>query len=357
MKFKLLITLLLLLFTLVGHAFDPICSEFFLPPTPKVALEQIQELKLGTYNVLNLSKSVGHYEDINGVRTFIPGSSLKPLEQTQGVAKAILEAKLDIVVLQEVEGIEALENFGREFLDNKYFPISLRGNDERGIDIGFLVKKNLPFEIQMDSYKAIKWIDPSDATGSEKLLFSRDLPVMKIYFTSAQPRGPPDMVLIGTHFKSQRDRARDPKSRIFREAQVKETTRIIREMQNTYGSRTPILLAGDFNGDIHNSEFRHLTETGLLEEAFEVKQIPASQRVTHTYHPRGGATEESQLDAFMFTPNFRHYVKDAGVHRYKNPDGSVKPLPQSYAEREQNPSDHFMVKMTVDFSAFYRRSP
>lgn len=349
---KFLALILFLFLNLTALAFSPTCNQFLLPPVPKLKLQEIQELKIGTYNVLNLNMSVGKYETIKGKRVFISGKSEKPIWQRQQVARAIKESELDIIVLQEVEGLSSLEQFNKQFLSDEYFEICLKGNDERGIEIGFLVKKNLPFHIEVDSYKDLTWEDPLSGGEVEKL-FSRDLPVMKIYFSDKSPQGPPDMVLIGTHYKSQRGKGEiDPTSKVKRAAQASETAKIISELKKEYGPKTPIMLAGDFNADINKSEFDSLTKDGLLEEALEVKNIPKEERVTHTFHPYSGPTSYSQLDAIMFTPNLKSYVKDAGVYRYKDQQGNVKPIPQTYAEREQNPSDHFMMKMIIDFSQF-----
>jgi exonuclease III len=344
----------LLLLTSPVRAFTPICRDFFLPPVPKQQLQDIKKLNIGSYNVLNLNHSVGKYQDINGQRVFVPDSKAKPEWQQREVANAIKETNLDILVLQEVEGINALEDFASNHLDDLYYPIVMKGNDGRGIEIGFLVKKNLPFEINMQSYKEMTWQDPLSGNQTEKL-FSRDLPVMNIYFSNAQPRGPPDMVLIGTHYKSQRGSGSDPTSKVMREAQVKETARIIQQLKDKHGPKTPILLAGDFNADINSSEFSHLKEGGMLHEALDAKNVDPKERVTHSYHPRDGETKYSQLDAIMFTPDFTQYVEEAGVYRYKDANGNVKPIPRTYEERELNPSDHFMTWMKVDFSSFLNR--
>lgn len=352
---KMLISFLFfLLISSPSQAFDPICRDFFLPPVPKQKLQAIQKLNIGSYNVLNLNHSVGRYQDINGQRVFVPDKKAKPEWQQREVAKAIKETNLDIIVLQEVEGINALDDFASTYLDDLYYPIVMEGNDGRGIEIGFLVKKNLPFEINMQSYKEMTWQDPLNNNQTEKL-FSRDLPVMNLYFSNTQPRGPPDMVLIGTHYKSQRGSGTDPTSKITREAQAKETARIVKGLKEKHGPKTPILLAGDFNADINSSEFTHLKEDGLLNEALEVKNVNPEDRITHTYHPRDAETKYSQLDAIMFTPDFTKYVEDAGVYRYKDANGNVKPIPRTYEEREGNPSDHFMTWMKVDFSSFLNR--
>src|SRR5690606_25865338 len=105
----------------------------------------------------------------------------------------------------------------------------------------------------------------------EKKLFSRDVPVLHMRRLDASDLDPPDMIVMGTHYKSQRDRANDIGSAILREAQVKKTVEIAKFYQSKYGQDINIVLAGDFNGDIHrNPEFKSLFESKVFQDSFDV---------------------------------------------------------------------------------------
>jgi len=64
--------------------------------------------------------------------------------QRNNTAMAILDAKPDILAVQEIENIYTLRNFNEQYLSN-YFGhvISLDGNDPRGIDVGLLIKRDI----------------------------------------------------------------------------------------------------------------------------------------------------------------------------------------------------------------------
>lgn len=64
--------------------------------------------------------------------------------QRNNTAQAILDAKPDILAVQEIEKIHTLRIFNDTYLDN-YFDriISIDGNDPRRIDVGLMVKAGL----------------------------------------------------------------------------------------------------------------------------------------------------------------------------------------------------------------------
>ncbi len=317
------------------------------------ALQAIKQLKVGSYNVLNLFEKVGKHvpdPDNPGKLKKISDAQPKAERSLREQGKIILENDLDIVTLAEVENIAALRDFNDNYLDGKYQVFLIEGNDERGIDVAFLVKKDLPFLIEQRSHKEETWVDPVFGGGPTKL-FSRDL-------TSLIVRAPgqlePLFVLFGTHYKSKRDRdGRDPESNILRGAQVQRSAEIIARYRAEFGATVPIMLAGDFNGEVGKaSEFRPLFEAAGLVDSFDATPNPPSEkdRITHTYHPRDGAAHYGQMDAVLVSKGLRSSVKKAEAYRYKNADGTVRPIPATYEERSKNPSDHFPVIVTLDFT-------
>lgn len=348
MNLKTFLFLLLLIPFQVLKALTPLqCGDYLLTEGPKRSLNEINEIKIGSYNVLNLEQSPGQYKVIDGVKQFVPERLDKPEWQTKLIANAIKEKDLDFLVMQEVEGIAALEKFNLDYLDNKYLALCYKGNDGRGIDIGFLIKKDMPFYVQYESFKNIKWNNPLK-DGKEELLFSRDLPVLKVYFNEANPpQGPPNMILLGTHFKSQRPTAGDPTSETLRKAQAQKAAEIINHLKTQHGQNAPIMMMGDFNADINSGQFSNLKRQGFMEDVFDVKNLSPEERITHTYHPRDGATQNNQLDAILINPSLKNAVLEAKVYRYKDANGVEKPLPKTYEERSLNPSDHFMIYMTL----------
>ncbi|UPT73584.1 MAG: hypothetical protein M0D55_17245 [Elusimicrobiota bacterium] len=123
-----------------GEASGPVSAA----AEPVRSLSSIRQLKLGSYNVLNLFQNVGkHVPDETNPGKLKKVSDAAPKEEwsLRAQGQVILENDLDIVTLQEVENAAALEDFNRNYLDGKYKVFLIEGNDERGIDVAFLVKK------------------------------------------------------------------------------------------------------------------------------------------------------------------------------------------------------------------------
>lgn len=305
------------------------------PQSSKRPLKQIQELRFGTYNAYNLMQSAD-------------GQVQKAEHHRKGVASVILDNNLDVVVLQEVENEAALKAFAKQYLNDLYEPLMSRGNDARGIQVAYFVKKDLPFQIELLSHAKSTAVDP--VSGATKPIFSRDLPALKIWSEGQDAsKEDPLVSFFGTHFKSKRDRPGDTQSRLLRGAQVQAASEIMESEMKAHPSSF-VMIAGDFNGDVRlEAEFDPLKR--LLKDAFELQpRVPSDMdRVTHTYHPRGGATHFSQIDAFLVKDSDPALIKETFVHRYKDASGNTKPIPQSFDERSENPSDHFPVILKFNF--------
>lgn len=332
-----------------GEPESPVSAADF----PVRALETIQQLKMGSYNVANLFERVGaHVPDPAhpGKLKKISDAQPKPEWAMREEGRIILENDLDIVTLAEVENAAALQDFNDRFLGGRYRVYLIEGNDERGIDIAFLVKKDLPFDIKQRSHKEETWVDPV-LGGGPRRLFSRDLTALVV---RAPGKSEPLFVLFGTHYKSKRDRdVRDPESVILRTAQVQRTAEILERYRKEFGAGVPVMIAGDFNGAVAEEDaYKPLFGAAGLTDSFDALPKPpsAEERITHTYHPRGGPAHYAQMDAVLVSQSLRGTVRGARVYRYKNPDGTERLIPKTYEEREKNPSDHFPLIVTLDFA-------
>jgi endonuclease/exonuclease/phosphatase family metal-dependent hydrolase len=304
--------------------------------TPSARSKQsLRELNIGTYNVYNFYQSLRD------------GGGEKSAERMQAMADAITSNKLDVVVLQEVDSLESLKRFNSERLAAAYRPLLIPGNDGR--HVGFLLKKDLPFRTELVSHKATTDLYP--ITGTQMPIFSRDLPALHVW-TSEQPEGEaPLLVLLGTHKKSKITRRGDPESVALRSLQAQAAADIVAHYRRKWGAQLPVLVAGDFNGTVHEGpEFRPLTE--MLEDSLDLGSRPArsnDERATHAFLSNGDNPIYNQLDAILLTPNLRDAVEESFVHRYKDAQGNVLRLPRSSAERELNPSDHYPVVLKLRF--------
>lgn len=311
---------------------------------PKRALNTVREIKVLQYNVENLFMSVGKHELLPTNASFkrVTDAEVKPEWQLEGVATPMLEFKPDLMILEEVESIDALTQFNSDYLSGAYRPLLVKGNDERGINIGFYVKKDLPLDITMESHKDMTWTDPT--TRQVQKLFSRDVPAVMVRREGEV--GTPLLIVLGNHAKSKRDRNGDPLSEKLRSAQYQAIGQIIDGYIAKYGKDVPIMIAGDFNTDVRNSPSVKPVRDRMV-DAFDLKGLTGLARVTHTFHPNGGQAEYNQIDAVFVSPSLSKSITTASVYRYKDQSGREKPLPKTYDERGKNPSDHFPVMVTV----------
>lgn len=321
----------------------------------KKPVESVKALNVGSYNLLNLFEEKGH---IHGKKksffSVIEDLSrpidepLKTLEALKNEAKIILDNDYDVLSVEEVENLEALSAFSNEFLAGKYDSYLIEGNDPRGIDVGFLVKSTLPFQIEQRTHREETWEDPTQ--GNKKVrIFSRDLPAL---IFKLEKKEKPVMVFFGTHFKSKRDRPNDPESRILRQAQVERASQIVKNYEKEFGSELPIFLAGDFNGEIaHEKEFEALHSIASMTDSFDVVSPPLSEqeRITHSYFPKDGQPKWAQLDAVLVNQSAGRFITKAKVARYQDNNGQELPIPKSFSDVKKNPSDHYPVEASLDF--------
>jgi hypothetical protein len=133
-------------------------------------LNEIKDLVVMTYNVENLFYRVGQFERMAGKKFRQKpggqGQRPKPEYEVRGVSEAIKDVNPDVIILEEVENVFALDHLNEQYLDHAYQSVLVQGNDARGINVGFLIKKNLPFHMEVESHKDMTWYDPVDKENS-----------------------------------------------------------------------------------------------------------------------------------------------------------------------------------------------
>ncbi len=314
------------------------------------AIQQVQELKIVTYNMLNLYMHLGKYHQNNSIHM-----TQKPRWALDQMAELFEKHPFDIMVAQEVESVQSAREFNKEFLKNKFRVMTTTTKDARGLYTVFFIRKTLPFEYRMDSHLNEKWKDPMD--GDMKEVFPRDIPTL--HLLDPADKSVPLMTLIGAHFKSMRHRDisvgdgtynRDFESRVQREAQVNRATQIIQRYQLTYGFKHPIVIMGDFNNS-HNFQpefmgfFRH---TKLRDSLSLMEELGYLDRVSHSYFGNGRA-QHHQLDGILIVPSLIEAMSSSYVIPYYDQNGNPKPLPYNKNDRKSNPSDHWPILAVFDF--------
>ncbi len=290
----------------------------------------------------------------------------KPLEKLRKIASAVRDMDPDILMLCEVGGRESLENFNRLFLDNAYETHLIEGNSDRGIDIGYMVKRELPFTYELISYKdrPIDFLYPheklSKETGYGNLRsaqvsshrFSRDVLELRVY---ESPGELPVLILLLTHLKSQLDRERiDPGGRDRRRAELEKLVEIYREIRGNFDHRVPVMVGGDFNGvaariDM-DPEFSALYEKTDLLDCLEIAGVPVDERFTFQQLHRTRPGVNRQLD-YIFVPTelaSRVNKEETWVYRFKDEAGQTQLIPRNLNEKLALPSDHYPVVLTLD---------
>jgi exonuclease III len=317
-------------------------------------LEDIKDLKIATYNLEQLLNPNIHTPWNAALQIHEPFDRVKWGVKINGLAKTIRRAKPDVLVVQEIEDMATAQLLNHK-LNDKYRLILIKGNDGSK-NIAFFVKKDLPFDIEAQSNVNHRMTSIADPSRTE-LVFNRDAPFLFLSRAGSPVTEPPLIAIIGVHFKAQKLVETD-KEFAKRLKQAEVTASIYRLIKKKF-SRTPIMIVGDFNGDIaHSADLEPLRQLGVVDSmSLTAKKSGTMDKVTHTAHPPPPAsTVYSQLDGALLSPKLQKegMVKDAEVVSYFDEQGNPKPLPSTYEKRIENPSDHFLMSFTLDFQKLLR---
>ncbi len=304
------------------------CQRVWLDVPSYKKLKDLPRLRLMTFNLENF------IYDTAGKNL-----KLKDSEKVAGVAKVILDQRPDILIVQEAQNQKALENFNEQHLSDRYRVFIMESLEQKGSNVGFLVKKDLDIHIEIESHRDFQWIDPVKQTPVS--IFTRDLPALLIKENSTST---PAMIIFGNHGKSKINRPGDPESTLLRTAQIEAMAQIMQNYHKRFNTEVPMVIAGDFNTDVSKGpEMKPLKP--LFKDAFDISPSPEAtiDRATHSLHTRDGETHYNAMDAILVNSALENSIQSARVFRYKDSHGHALPLPETYQERSQNPSDHYPV--------------
>jgi endonuclease/exonuclease/phosphatase family metal-dependent hydrolase len=281
-------------------------------------------------------------EDLTEIKWQLMSSSLfanKAKEKCLMLAQTIREAEADIVMMTEVGGHESLENFARFVLNDEYYSISLPSNSDRGIDLGYLIKKTLLFKVDVKTH--INYPLPGPAHR-----FSRDVLRLDLSLD-----GKISLILLLVHIKSKLDlKKTDFEGRTRRVLEVKGLLEIYRQL---LPQKVPVLVGGDFNGHAGEvdteEEFKSLyAETDLKDIAY-LAQIPPEERFSYIYFTRGGNRFVQQIDYLFISEQYQGMLipEECYFPRYKNLLGAPLPIPTRIEQKSTLPSDHYPFLATL----------
>lgn len=351
----------------------------------------------GTWNFMNLTFGPGKFEPGPGM-TMIPvkvddpevkkwmrlHQPEKDHRQMLWMAKMIQEQKFDVLFGQEIFGEQDLEIFDRHYLANAYGEHYFPGNDTRGIGLGSFVQPNFPFAREYRSYAHLRWNDPVldgiTLIGSEKPVlkgeknpvpvFKRDLGVTFLYsrasYGASKQERKPTMIHINYHGKSRRDRPGDGESRMWIGNELFQMGKVLDELRAEFGEDVPLVVSGDFNVGPESEEMSPIRDR-LINPFQEKKFLPPMQSdlITHSFHPREpvNTTPEisfrrpyanpanpavySAVDQVWVNAAALALFQEIEVVQYKDEFGHPYPVPATYEERAQLPSDHRLVRWVM----------
>lgn len=302
------------------------------------------QLKVLQWNVENLFLFLDYYNQENfneisenqwqGMTSSLRGN--KPLVKVQEIAQIILQENPDVCVFCEVGGTESLNNLNKYFLKDRYLVKMRKSNSRRGIDVGFLVRKELPWIASVKTNRFLKL----DSRFQEDSKFSRDIPELRFYNQQQVLQ----MVIMGLHFKSKASLGEDYFGIETRSAEVRGLVKIYNRVQNKY--QVPIIVAGDFNGELHeDSEFNPLWEETDLQDCLIKQQPVITERATFV---RMDPYKLSRLDYVLSCP--RVQVQSMQVIKFKTFYDIEMPFPTSWNEKKKLPSDHYPQIMVCEIN-------
>ncbi len=303
-------------------------------------------LKIAHINTENLFLLYTDYKN-SSTDTNLPP---KDTDKTSELARAILDIDADILCLTEVGGLDSLDLFNEHYLQKKYSPSLIPGNSDRGIELGYLVKKDLPFLVGHLTHKN-RVIAKS--TNGDDIFFSRDLGELRFFDKSDGKKENPKLIILHSHLKSKWDRTGlDPLGKKQRRFEVEAIIQVYLELGVKYPS-TKILVSGDLNGtaakDICEDEFKAIYEKTKLADLMDALDIPVGERATFVHFERDSGPLPQQIDYIFLPSELIPFIdkENSGIYQYKTKDGNPIPHPQTTFERYALPSDHYPVVLTL----------
>jgi endonuclease/exonuclease/phosphatase family metal-dependent hydrolase len=267
--------------------------------------------------------------------------SNKSKEKCQILANTIKEAQADVVMVTEVGGPESLANFAKYVLNDEYYSVSLPSNSDRGIDLGYLIKKTLPWKFDVHTYIDYRLPEPARR-------FSRD--VLRL---DLKENDETKMILLLVHIKSKLDlRRADFEGRTRRVLEVKGVVEIYNDLSAKYPD-IPVLVGGDFNGIAAErdteEEFKAIYELSDLKDVAYLANIPDEDRFSYIYFNRGGNRFVQQIDYLFISEKFANLIDAPECYfpRYKNLTGAPLPIPKRMEQKNILPSDHYPFIATL----------
>jgi len=308
------------------------------------------QVTVGTFNLNNLFSRYNFKGEINAIQDddtnvnsewryeFGPGDTFKvrtyrgrlvkekETKDTERIAERIKRIDVDILAVQEVEDIDTLRQFNRDYLDGIYrYTVLIEGNDPRLIDVGLLSK--LPIGGITSWQQATHPADPAQP------VFGRDLVEVQILNPS---RSRKLLTIFNNHLKSHFvDYREDPvageQSNNERRARQAEMVAQIVKSRTRPNSRFVVL--GDMNDppdSTYLQAFLGDAELQLVDALANPQETrppkpdtppPPSPAWTHRYKASGQPAQYELYDQIWLSPKLAAKQTGASIDRRKRHTG------------------------------------
>jgi hypothetical protein len=244
-------------------------------------------------------------------------------------------------MLVEVGGEESLHNFNQHFLVDRFQPFFLEGNSKRGIDLGFLIRKDLDWRPECLSNRETP-VEVHTWKGKIISRFSRDVAELRLH-EGCQLK----IILLLTHLKSKISTLEDVGGKDVRTAEAIALAGIYEKLRKDLPD-VPVVVGGDLNTDISSLELEVLRRTDL-QDYHDIAKTSPEDRVSLVHFDFFGRPRHSVLDYLLVSPHLQDRVvkSKSYTYRYKGFYDVAEELPRLLKERYQMPSDHYPLVLTL----------
>lgn len=301
-----------------------------------------------------------------------PTTLLKDKVKVEKIRDIFHELSPDVAFLMEVGGNKSLNHFNENYLESTYQVALRKGNSNRGIEIGYLIKRSflkkngLIFDHISHANKPINFIYPHEKVANEKALIkgnkarhhshrmSRDLSELRFYRKEDTRKEKPVLIILGVHLKSKLDKdGIDWQGTKRRRAECRYACDIFKKRMERYRNNCPLILTGDFNGECHQDkcdpEFQDLLHLDGVKDLSEHLKLAREESISFVGMDKAKKPFGLQLDYFFFHEKWKDFFirEDSGFYRYKNAEGNILPLPQNPGAKFAMVSDHYPIVATA----------
>lgn len=259
---------------------------------------------------------------------------------TENTGRVIHELKADVMCVVEAEDRIALKHFNNTVMpkvgDKPFEHVMLiDGNDNRGIDVGILVRE--PYTIE----KITSHVDDQDSQG---IIFSRDCAEYVITWDKDKKE---KLLVLVNHLKS-KGYGSKASSDAKRKRQA-ERVREIYEQRRKEGYRY-IAIVGDFNDTPDSPALGNLIQDDGLVDIMKHDKFVGDKR-PGTY---GNGTKAGKFDYILMSPELSACVVAGGIERrgvWGGKDGSLFPHFDEVKNANDAASDHAALWAEVNFNS------